>query len=96
MFIFFIYHWRKRYLIIKTIEMIWISLLVSLNLRSMTDIKEYDMNPKAIPSVILKVRGIIIIERNAGNPSRNSLKSIFLTFSVIRNPTNIKAGAMVG
>ncbi len=54
----------------------------------------YDNIPIINPSPILYVIGINAIVRKAGTPSVKSEKSIFLTDSIIKNPTIIKAGAV--
>ena len=56
----------------------------------------YDIKPKAMPSVMENVSGIIIRVRKAGIASVGSFHSTFPAHFIIKDPTSIKAGAMVG
>ena len=55
--------------------------------------KKYEINPKEITSVILKVNGIITNVRNAGIASVGSSQSINFTFLSMKLPTRISAGS---
>lgn len=57
-------------------------------------INGYDINPKAIPSIILKVKGIKTITKNAGIASDKLLKSIEVILLIIKLPIIINIGAI--
>ena len=65
-----------------------------LNLPQIRFISTYAIIPRRIPLEIEYVRGIMIMHTNAGIDSEKSSNGIFLTGSIISNPTMIKAGAV--
>ena len=54
------------YLAIKSSDIKYIIQLISFDLPEKTFNKEYDINPNAIPSVILKDSGMIIMVKKVG------------------------------
>jgi hypothetical protein len=54
------------------------------------------MNPNAMPSVMLNVRGIITSIKNAGSASVKSSHSMSRTDFIIKLPTTINAGDVTG
>ncbi|HHT9159871.1 MAG TPA: hypothetical protein ACFYEH_08405 [Candidatus Brocadiaceae bacterium] len=57
---------------------------------------EYEINPNARPSVILREKGITARVKNEGSASVVSSQFIFFTLNIIILPTTIRAGAMMG
>ena len=57
---------------------------------------EVDTKPKAIPSVMLVVSGIMKMVRNEGIAWSGSPQRILPTEAVMKTPTRTRAGASVG
>ena len=79
---------------IKSTVRIYITGVIFLKFPQITFIRTYVIIPIRIPFEIEYVSGIVMIQMNAGSASEKSVKSIFVTDSIIIKPTRTKAGAV--
>lgn len=71
-----------------------IVMLISLDRPARSLMNTYARIPQTSPSAMLYAKGIIAIVKNAGIASVKSVKSIFMTGSIMYIPTITRAGAV--